>query len=888
MMRQMTTAKIFWRYLFYSLILSLGVSWCVSGYTQDTEELSKADYAQITKLILNFARLSEWPNEALQSKDEKFRIGVLGSDLFAKNLENNLKSKTLFEREIQVVSYSTSDEYSQSHLLYISPSEERNLGDILAALNGKTVMTVSDISNFGEYGGMFGFTYQRSPEPRTNDLILKFQINADVAKAAGIKVSLALSKLGKIVSTKGAPKESESKLIRVAIFQPWDFPSPVEGVGEGLYRSIRSEKNLKITYTTEPDLANQLGVEHLNIEPSRRNKLWKQVSKRQHSEPNVNEILALTEELDIDLVFLYSSPMVFPYDVTTRVFLIDLQSKEIHKTHKFFPVEATHNYSFQANEMGREFLRDYLASAKSQEVATVELSEQIIENEESTSEQEVLFDSGRIQIAVLPPWEFAADRQMAKQVKEGVYDALALNKKLRISHSFDEKLAKEVGADLLNIGSKNSSSLWVERGTSVHSEPNITAVKSLLKGKNVRAVAMYSLPQQPYDQGHRVFIIDLDTERVFQSRDYPAEYPASVKVSRQTDTLIHDYLATFKKPPIRVAVFPPWVFQHPYRNHVKKEFFKSLSSIGKFQVAYTSDTRFARNIGAKVLDNAAQNYMEIWKPGGRGTHTDLNLSVLQNLASELDVNAVITYSMPDAVWSVGFKVFIFDLKTKRLHQGFRYIQSLQTAEEAGELAKNTFLDYLDSLDNNAEIVGLPDDRQTKSEVLPTIQENSQFRARGSQSYRIAVLPPRVFQSRFKRDVEENFLNSLTSYKALEIAYAYDANFAEQTGAKRLDDKLLDSNKIWQQGGRATHVNLDLDTLKDVYYELDARAIVTYSLPDQTWAVGVKVYLLDLETGKLYQELGNSSFHYLPDEAREITANVVQDFVNNLQLSEGPQ
>jgi hypothetical protein len=75
-------------------------------------------------------------------------------------------------------------------LLFVSRSQTHKLHDVISTLREQPVLTVSDIDNFIESGGIIGF--------RLIDNKVRFDINTGAAKTAGLSIS---SKLLTLAST---------------------------------------------------------------------------------------------------------------------------------------------------------------------------------------------------------------------------------------------------------------------------------------------------------------------------------------------------------------------------------------------------------------------------------------------------------------------------------------------------------------------------------------------------------------------------------------------------------------------------------------------------------------------------------------------------------------
>ena len=72
-------------------------------------------------------------------------------------------------------------------VLYISSSEDSRLKEILAALDKSGVLTVSDIPQFSQRGGMIEFTLQGNN--------VRFEVNLAIAENTGLTLSSELLKV---------------------------------------------------------------------------------------------------------------------------------------------------------------------------------------------------------------------------------------------------------------------------------------------------------------------------------------------------------------------------------------------------------------------------------------------------------------------------------------------------------------------------------------------------------------------------------------------------------------------------------------------------------------------------------------------------------------------
>jgi hypothetical protein len=153
------------------------------------------EYEIKAAFLFNFIKFTEWPNEDTASKTEPFVIGVLGTDPFGAALDKTIEGESLHQKPLIVRRFSRLDEsVGNSRVLFISASEESNLAAILKLLDGRAILTVSEIDNFAQRGGIIKLR-------KENNKIL-FDINVDAARRARLAMHAQLLKLAKIVKTR--------------------------------------------------------------------------------------------------------------------------------------------------------------------------------------------------------------------------------------------------------------------------------------------------------------------------------------------------------------------------------------------------------------------------------------------------------------------------------------------------------------------------------------------------------------------------------------------------------------------------------------------------------------------------------------------------------------
>jgi hypothetical protein len=165
------------------LTLSCGAAWSQGSGAGGTKEFDIK-----TGFVYNFMQFVEWPAGTFK---DTFVVGTLGKDDYGDSLPV-LTHHAVGASPITLQRLTSVDQAAQCQALIIMRSETDHLGQILAALKGKPVLTISDDTDFAAKGGCIGFVYYRSR--------LKFEINTDALKRDNLKCNSRLLSLATIVT----------------------------------------------------------------------------------------------------------------------------------------------------------------------------------------------------------------------------------------------------------------------------------------------------------------------------------------------------------------------------------------------------------------------------------------------------------------------------------------------------------------------------------------------------------------------------------------------------------------------------------------------------------------------------------------------------------------
>lgn len=150
-----------------------------------------AEYRVKAAFLYKFATYVRWPGPPAASH-EAFVIGVLGADPFGDSLDEVVRDQTVQGRAIRIRRITHVDDAQACDLVFVSASQDANVATILAALRDTPVLTVSDLEQFAEKGGMIGLV-------TTPDNHIRFDINQSAVERTGLKASSQLLHLARIV-----------------------------------------------------------------------------------------------------------------------------------------------------------------------------------------------------------------------------------------------------------------------------------------------------------------------------------------------------------------------------------------------------------------------------------------------------------------------------------------------------------------------------------------------------------------------------------------------------------------------------------------------------------------------------------------------------------------
>jgi hypothetical protein len=175
-------------------ILNIMIVFCLVGFSSAvvSADQQKAGEYQVKALFLyNFLNFVEWPAGSSFNSSPAINVCIVGDDPFGDAL-NDIRNETVKGKKLAIRIYRPFDEPEGCHLLFIPASEKGRTGQILRPVREANVLTISDTVEEGRQGAIISFFIEQKK--------VRFAINMEAARRAGLKISSKLLRLAKIVN----------------------------------------------------------------------------------------------------------------------------------------------------------------------------------------------------------------------------------------------------------------------------------------------------------------------------------------------------------------------------------------------------------------------------------------------------------------------------------------------------------------------------------------------------------------------------------------------------------------------------------------------------------------------------------------------------------------
>lgn len=151
-------------------------------------------YAVKAEFIERFTRFVDWPEAVFASPSSAFVVCVWGSGALATQLERVVATRRIKGRPARVLHVGPGDRLTPCHILYVAAVDREVVRGITASTRGKSILSVGDQPGFAQEGLLINLILD-------DEGFVRFEINQEVARASGLKISAKLMRLARLVGS---------------------------------------------------------------------------------------------------------------------------------------------------------------------------------------------------------------------------------------------------------------------------------------------------------------------------------------------------------------------------------------------------------------------------------------------------------------------------------------------------------------------------------------------------------------------------------------------------------------------------------------------------------------------------------------------------------------
>lgn len=170
--------------LLKTLLIVCALLWATAVPRADDASRVALEYELKAVFISKLVSFVQWPAAAFESPDEPLILVVLGDDPFGDVLEQALSETRASGRSLVVERVARLEALEKSHVLFVSDSERENTCEILRAVDGRPVLSISDFSGFSDRGGVLTLKMRRQR--------VRLSFNSAAYRRTGLTISAKL------------------------------------------------------------------------------------------------------------------------------------------------------------------------------------------------------------------------------------------------------------------------------------------------------------------------------------------------------------------------------------------------------------------------------------------------------------------------------------------------------------------------------------------------------------------------------------------------------------------------------------------------------------------------------------------------------------------------
>jgi hypothetical protein len=179
---------------FIALLFAAFVCCLAAGTVRNafSEEPPANEYEVKAAFLYNILQFVEWPAYAGENRSSRVNLCVIGDDPFGASIRTIDGEKTGDNKTIVVRYGRRLEGLKNCQVVLITSPEQDRVARVVASLGRAPVLTVGDTKGFAQKSVIVNFYEDRSK--------VRFEINVDAARRAGLKISSRLLKLARIIT----------------------------------------------------------------------------------------------------------------------------------------------------------------------------------------------------------------------------------------------------------------------------------------------------------------------------------------------------------------------------------------------------------------------------------------------------------------------------------------------------------------------------------------------------------------------------------------------------------------------------------------------------------------------------------------------------------------
>ena len=154
---------------------------------------SEQPYRVKVAFLFNFASLVKWPEDSFNDSESPFVICHYGGSQTRVIFDAAYSGRMVERHPIEVWHPSSVGDVLGCHIFMITAERSEQVSGFIAAVAGKSILTIGETDGFALSGGVIGFYNDGSK--------IRFEINLGAAKSAKLRISSRLLQLARLVSS---------------------------------------------------------------------------------------------------------------------------------------------------------------------------------------------------------------------------------------------------------------------------------------------------------------------------------------------------------------------------------------------------------------------------------------------------------------------------------------------------------------------------------------------------------------------------------------------------------------------------------------------------------------------------------------------------------------